>query len=188
VIKAIIFDFFDVIRQDAFHAWMRNHNYTRDDAPGDVSRRLDIGQINVEQFFQELAQISGQSLAELKLEFSKNEVFDQNVIDLIRRLKSKYVIALLSNSESLYLRNLLKENDIESLFDHVFISSEIGIAKPNKEIFEYALKQLSLDAGEVVFIDDQVRNIEAAESVGISGIVFKNAAQLEAELNKITGV
>lgn len=54
MIKAIIFDFFDVIRADAFHAWMRNHGFTRDDEAGRASERKDTGQIDQEEFCRQL--------------------------------------------------------------------------------------------------------------------------------------
>ena len=184
MIKAIIFDFFDVIRQDSFHAWMNNHGYTRDDAPGDVSRRMDIGEIDGEQFCSELAQISGQTVEEVKHEFSENEIFDYEVIEYANELGKKYPLALLSNSESSYLRNILIEKDLEKLFDVILVSSEIGVAKPDREMFEMAINKLDVAPGEAVFIDDQQKNIDAAKAVGIKGIRFQNLEQLKKDLGE----
>ncbi|MCA9328832.1 HAD family phosphatase [Candidatus Saccharibacteria bacterium] len=185
MIKAILFDFFDVVRQDAFHAWMNNHGYTRDDPPGEVSRRMDLGEINGRQFHEELAQISGQTTEELRAEFAENEKFDQGVIDYIVGLRNEFKTALLSNAESDYLRNILKEKDLEKLFDVILISSETGYAKPDKEMFEMALEKLGVQPGEAVFVDDQMKNVTAAEKVGIHGIQFQTHEQLKGELEKI---
>jgi epoxide hydrolase-like predicted phosphatase len=185
MIKAIIFDFFDVIRQDSFHAWMRIHGFTREDAPGDVSRRMDIGLIDGEQFCVELAQISGQTVEEVKYELSENERFDYGVIEYANELRKKYPLALLSNSESSYLRNILIEKDLEKLFDVILISSEIGVAKPDKEMFEMALSKLGVAPEEVVFIDDQQKNIDAAEKLGIKGIRFEDVDSLRKKMNEI---
>ncbi len=185
MIKAILFDFFDVIRQDAFHAWMNNHGYTRDDAPGDVSRRMDVGEIDGEQFCSELAQIAGQTVEEVKHEFSENETFDYGVIEYANELGKKYPLALLSNSESSYLRNILIEKDLEKLFDVILISSEISVAKPDREMFEIALNKLGITPEEAVFIDDQQKNIEAAKALGIKGIRFQDLEQLKKDLSKL---
>jgi HAD superfamily hydrolase (TIGR01509 family) len=185
MIKAILFDFFDVIRQDAFHAWMNNHGYTRNDAPGDVSRRMDLGIINGEQFVKELAVISGQTLEEIRVEFAQNERFNHEVISYIEELKEKYLIALLSNAESDYLRNILSEHELDSLFDLVLISSEVGMAKPDKEMFELALDKLGVTAGETIFIDDQQKNIDAAEKIGIRSIRFEDVDTLRKAMDEI---
>lgn len=185
MIKAIIFDFFDVIRQDAFHAWMSIHGFTREDPAGEVSRRLDTGIINMDQFYQELAQLSGQTTQDLLNEFAQNEKFNHEVIDYIRELRKSYKTALLSNAESDYLRNILNEKELEQLFDIILISSEIGIAKPDPKMFELALTRLNIHADEAVFIDDQLKNIHAAESVGIKGIQFEDIDKLREALGAI---
>lgn len=185
MIKAILFDFFGVIRQDAFHMWLENHGYTRNDAPGDVSRRMDLGQINGEQFVAELAEISGQTLEEINAEFAQNERFNNEVISYVEELKEKYLIALLSNAESDYLRNILSEHELDLLFDIILISSEIGIAKPDKEMFELALDKLGVTAGESIFVDDQQKNIDAAEKLGIKGIQFEDIDSLRKSMDEI---
>ena len=69
------------------------------------------------------------------------------------------------------------------MFDAVVISGEVGMRKPEPEIFELALQRIGLPAAECVFIDDIARNIVAAEQVGLVGIVHRTfeetAAQLE---------
>jgi HAD superfamily hydrolase (TIGR01509 family) len=185
MIKAIIFDFFDVVRQDAFHAWMNNHGFTRADAAGDISRRIDLGEITIEQFYGELASITGQTLEEIKIEFAENEKFNREVIEYIEELKETYPIALLSNADADFLRKLLTQHELERLFNVVLISSELGVAKPDREMFKHALNALGVEPKETVFIDDQQKNIDAAEALGIRGIRFEGVVQLRAEMNKI---
>lgn len=183
--KAILFDFFDVIRQDAFHAWMGIHGYTRDDAPGEVSQRMDKGEISLDEFYDELANISGQNVKEVKAEFADNEEFNEAVIELIESLKGKYILALVSNSDAEFLKKLLAKHDLNRLFDKVFISGEMGIAKPSHKFFDYVLNKLQLSAEEVLFIDDQQKNIVAASERGIKGIQFQSADQLKREMDGI---
>lgn len=186
MIKAIIFDFFGVVRQDAFHAWMRNHGYTRDDAPGQVSRRMDTGQISLAEFYKELAEISGQTLEEIHAEFAANEKFNVDVIAYIRSIKNKYKPGLLSNSEGAYLRSQLKRGELEGLFDVVLASADVGYAKPDKEFFQLMLEKLAVKPTEAVFVDDQQKNIDAAAgSVGMKTILFEDTEQFIRGLEKI---
>ena len=66
--------------------------------------------------------------------------------------------------------------DLFSLFDGLVFSGTIGMAKPNRDIFEYILNRYDLRAEESVFIDDAPINIAACEAVGIRGILFDGSA------------
>lgn len=184
-IKVVIFDFFDVIRQDAFHAWLDNHSYTRNDPPGDISRRMDKGLISVDKFFEELANFSNQDIDDLKKEFSNSRQFNDQLIKYIHEIKRGYKIALLSNSSGPHLRSVLSEKGILNLFDELFISGEIGHAKPDPEIFIFALEKLSITPEQSVFIDDQEVNTKTAEELGMRAIVYKNFIDFKDKLEEI---
>lgn len=68
------------------------------------------------------------------------------------------------------------------LFDGLVISGPIGIAKPDPRIFSHLLDTHSLEARELLFVDDRAKNVEAARALGIDGVVFESAAGLRAEL------
>lgn len=59
---------------------------------------------------------------------------------------------------------------LESVFETLVISGEVGLRKPDPEIYRLTAKRLDLPADECVFIDDLDRNVEAAEQVGMLGI------------------
>jgi 2-haloacid dehalogenase len=70
-------------------------------------------------------------------------------------------------------------------FDGIVISGEERLIKPDPRIFHVLLQRYALEAGETVFIDDQVANVEAAESVGLLGIRFVDGPQLRADLRSL---
>ena len=74
--------------------------------------------------------------------------------------------------------------DIFELTAGQFWSCEIGKIKQDEGFFSELLEELGLDAQEVIFVDDNNLNIEAAAKVGIAGIQFKDAGQLKSELEK----
>lgn len=73
-----------------------------------------------------------------------------------------------------------------SWFKDIVVSGEIGVIKPDRKIYEYAIDRFNLKTPEYsVFIDDRMENIEAAAEFGIKGIHFKNPEQLKSDLKNL---
>lgn len=106
------------------------------------------------------------------------------LIELIKKLKNKYRIGLLSNN-SLTLREKLKEDNILDLFDEIIVSAEVGYQKPQSEIFDILFKKLNVEPNEVVFIDDSLKSLEGADKIGYTPILFKNNELFKKELSNI---
>jgi epoxide hydrolase-like predicted phosphatase len=89
---------------------------------------------------------------------------------------------LLSNSWSTshYDRALLAE-----LFDAVVISAEVGLHKPQPEIYLLASKRLSAEPEQCVFIDDLRENCAGAEAVGMTAVLHRDVATSVARLEKL---
>ena len=79
----------------------------------------------------------------------------------------------------------IKRFGLNRLFSKIYCSADLGMAKPNKDIFEYALKDLGKKEQDVIFIDNQEINVEMANSLGIKTIHFKGIGQLKKELTKM---
>lgn len=99
-------------------------------------------------------------------------------------MKPKYKIAICSNTVSDLFYELLDKNHIRELFDVIVTSSEIGMVKPNPDIYKHVLSKLNVEADEALFIDDRLRNIDGAKAVGIEGIVFSDTNVLIEDLKK----
>jgi putative hydrolase of the HAD superfamily len=91
-------------------------------------------------------------------------------------------LGLLSNF-STDLRALLSQQDLLRRFDHIAISAEIGIMKPEAAAYRAILNMLALPATTCIFIDDQPTNVIAAQSLGLHGIVFCDTAACLAALD-----
>lgn len=182
--KALIFDFADVIHTDIFHAWMTKYGYKREGKLEEASRLCDRGVITLDDFFQKLSEASNQPAQSIQAEFKEFAKVDDQIVDLIKKLRIQYKIALLSNAHTQYLRPLLKKHDLEILFDEIIISSEVHLIKPEPEIFLLILKKLAITADQAIFIDDFEMNTKAAESLGIKSIWYQNSSQLKEVLLK----
>ena len=90
--------------------------------------------------------------------------------------------AILSNMGDSVHANIEHEFDWLSRFDVLVWSYQLGIAKPDPEIYRHVLKELGTEPEETIFIDDKKVNIVAALALGMKGILFTSATQLHAEL------
>jgi putative hydrolase of the HAD superfamily len=94
-------------------------------------------------------------------------------LKLIKALKNKYRIYLLSNTNNIHIDAFKKQQgnakweDFCNLFDKMYLSHEVGLRKPNAEIFKHILTEQKLKAEEVFFIDDSPQHIEGAKKLGI---------------------
>lgn len=95
-------------------------------------------------------------------------------LHLLQQLKTGHRIFLLSNTNDIhiqYINNYLKEtfgiNDLSGYFEKVYLSYEVGMRKPDAEIFELVLSENNLDPNETLFIDDSIQHIEGAKKLGI---------------------
>lgn len=183
MIKAIIFDFFDVFRTDAYKAWLKTNDIPHEGEYFEASRQMDLGNITTDEFLERLSKLSGREVTLEEVDGAAT--VDGAVVEIARGLKDNYRVALLSNAPSAFIRELLATHDLEQLFHEVIISSEVGMVKPSAEIFEYTLAQLGVPASETVFIDDNPGHVAAAEKVGITGIQFHSADQLKTALKKL---
>ena len=89
---------------------------------------------------------------------------------------------LLSNAWDDLRSILINRWRIEDAFHDVIISAEVGLAKPNPDIYRLALERLQVTPFEAVFVDDFIENIQSAREVGMHAIHFRNSEQARDEL------
>ncbi|MBD5452132.1 MAG: HAD family phosphatase [Lachnospiraceae bacterium] len=115
------------------------------------------------------------------------EPFDY-AVGMIEDLKAKGLkVYLLSNypKELFTLHTECGRFPFIDKVDGKVVSGFVQLVKPDREIYEYLLKEYDLKAEECVFIDDRQENVEAAKEIGINGIWFWNYEQAWEELEKI---
>jgi putative hydrolase of the HAD superfamily len=111
---------------------------------------------------------------------------DERMLAAVRRARGAGIrTGLLSNSmgHGRYDRSLFPE-----LFDGVVISGEVGLHKPQPEIFELGAERIGLPPEECVFVDDLRENCEAAEALGMTAVLHRGADTTLPELERLLDV
>jgi len=150
--------------------------------------RATVGEITTEEHWQAVQQdlgLSDEELEGFKEEFWGGDVLDEVLVEFIRGLGLHYTTALLSNAWD-DLRGVMEEVwEIDEIFNHIFISAEIGLAKPDDGIYQHVIQEVGNHAGEMVFIDDFPENVKAARQNGLNAIHFRSREQALGELREV---
>jgi putative hydrolase of the HAD superfamily len=108
-------------------------------------------------------------------EFMKYVYLDEYAEPMLRSLHGKYKLGIVSNyviPECVY--ELLKNHDLDALFDVVVVSGAVNKRKPSKEIFNQTLNALSVSASETVFVGDTMdADVEGPKAVGMKTVYIK---------------
>ncbi len=97
---------------------------------------------------------------------------DNGFIDFAERIKGKYDLVLLSNDVSEWSEYTVTHFGIEKYFKHRTVSAEVKCRKPDLKIYDLTLEAIGKAPSECIFIDNDVKNLLAAEEVGISTVLF----------------
>ena len=185
--KVIFFDFFGVISTEVAVVYFKNKfdEKLAQKIKDKIFVRADAGEISEEETYKLISLETGDSYQNIYDEWHKLPHIKEDMVQYIEELKKDHKVYLLSNAISSYLRKILKDHDLERLFDKIFISAEFKKIKPNPDFFEYVIEDLKLDPKDCVMIDDNPQNIAGAESIGINGIVFKDVNSLKESIKNL---
>lgn len=140
---------------------------------------LETGKISEEDFFIAFTNMCGTNLTKEQIIKAWNAMlghFPKDRIELLKELKKKYKLFLFSNTNKIHFdafHQLFKEQiggEFDDFFVKAYYSHTLHQRKPNKEAFEFILKEQALKAEETLFIDDTEGNIEPAKALGMQAV------------------
>ncbi|HTE10961.1 MAG TPA: HAD family phosphatase [Chitinophagaceae bacterium] len=147
----------------------------------------ETGKIDDAAFVKGIQQIAGKPITEQEIIAAWNALlldFPLERIALLERLKKRYRIFLLSNTNSLHYRafqqalHALTGKTLEDIFEKTYFSHTSHLRKPNAAFYQMVLDENNLNAGETLFIDDTASNFSGAEEVGIQVLHLKSPMQI----------
>ena len=197
MIRAIIFDFGRVVTAQKpaslFHQYedelgLARNSINRIMFDSEAWQKLLVGRITSEEYWRVIGpQMGLHTVNETRAfyrRYREDEHISVDVRQILKQLYGRYKLALFSNAPP-GLDRWLVEWGIRDLFDVVFSSAEEGLAKPDPEAYRAVLKRLGVEPHEAVFVDDTRENVEAAQALGLQGIVFTTAEALTGELDRL---
>jgi putative hydrolase of the HAD superfamily len=111
--------------------------------------------------------------------FTRNEP----VCALVPRLRPRYRLLLLSNTNDLHARQFTAQfAEVFAHFDKLVLSFEVGLRKPSPDLFAYCERVAGVPPGAVLFIDDLPSNVEGARDYGWQGLVYRPGTDLAPQL------
>ena len=141
-----------------------------------IFQKFELGEMTAEEFRTAIRENSTVTLTDEEIDALWNAMLleiPREKLELILDLRGKYMVYLLSNTNSIHWDYVCKNAfnyrgfRVKDYFEETFLSYEMHLAKPDKAIFEKVLQDANLLAEETLFIDDSEANCKAAEEVGI---------------------
>ena len=187
-IKTVIFDCFGVLIISGRPLLLRDYPDKKDQIY-DLQVRSDYGMISRQEYSELVADIVGLSAAEVEQKYWNINQRNENVIDWIKSLKKhgNYKIALLSNIGPGWIDDFISKTEMDQMFDEIILSGDVMMTKPSPEIFKYAITKMAVEPNECLFIDDTMKNIESAQLVGMTGVLFGTFDQAKSDVEIILG-
>lgn len=137
---------------------------------------------------QSILKITDHQLVDLKSDFWRYDFVDEQLVSVLMALRPKYSTYILSNAWE-GTRSILYQNYniIEGeTVDRIFFSYELGLAKPDPNIFKTVSRMINLEFDKIMFIDDFEENIKSANDLGMNTIHFKDPALIISRLKGMT--
>jgi epoxide hydrolase-like predicted phosphatase len=144
-----------------------------------------LGSIPEEEHWQAIGEklnLSPEDLQAFQTAFWAGDRPDQVLLQFIDALRPVYQTGLLSNAWSGARASVQEHYHLLDVFDVTVFSAEVGLAKPDAKIYQGILSKMGAQPEEAIFVDDVPVNIEAAQALGIHGVVFKTSEQTQKDI------
>ena len=145
---------------------------------------IETGKISPVEFRDLIREVAQKTISDAEIDTAWNALIlhlPQYRIEILKNLQVNYRLFLLSNTNKIhyddYSEVIKRENGIEGLeplFEKTYLSHEMGLRKPDPEIFQVVLSENNLVPKETLFIDDSPQHIASAKTLGIVAYHLEN--------------
>ena len=150
-----------------------------------VVRSFETGQLHPEVFAERLIEELALPVAaeEFLREFTywPKRLFP-GALQLVQRIPPRYVRATLCNTNALHWPRLMDDMKLATVFDRHFASHLINRIKPDEDAFQHVIEALGYPASEVLFLDDNKLNVDAAKMIGMKAVQVKGIGEAQKAL------
>jgi epoxide hydrolase-like predicted phosphatase len=151
-----------------------------------------IGLVDTQKIWQDIAEeldLSPEALQEFIEDFWDGDRLDKNLVEYLKSCRPRFTTALLSNAWTDARQAFANKFGIidKKTVDHIIISAEEGVAKPDERIYQILSEKVGYEFNQILFIDDFLENIRAAENLGMHTIHYQPNMDLINTIESILG-
>ncbi len=203
-ITTLIFDFGGVLINLDIHQCIMNfkqlglknfEQYLNNFAQSGFFMQLEKGEINAEEFRSELRKLTKHPLTDQQIDEAWCSFLldvPKEKLDMLLELRKRFRVVLLSNTNIIHFPNSEREmylkngKKMDDYFDKCYLSYEMKMAKPDKEVFENILASEKVEAHACLFLDDGIKNIQEANRQGMQTYLVREHEDLSFLLDRET--
>ena len=185
--KLVIFDCFGVVFDEVAVRFFNNH-FKPDEAAVLKDKYFtpaDLGEIEYDEIFEKMSAELNWDKAQLLDEWNSYFHLRQEMVTLIKQVKQKADVVLLSNAPKGLVEKLFSEKGIDTLFDSMTVSANVKMIKPSPEIYRYCVESTGKKYDEIFMIDDSEPNLKYLPEIGITPILFESVEKLYDKLQEL---
>lgn len=194
--KAVIFDWGGVLMRTVDykprHHWDEKLGLPKGSVENVVHgstawRQAEQGEISPHDYWLAIGQqlhLTPTQIPQLRRDFYRGDRLTEDLISLMTNLRARGVLIGLLSNNSLELLDTLSAEHLNSLFDALVISAQIGILKPEAGAYHAILEQLGVSPSQALFIDDTQVNLDGALAIGMTALRFEPDTDLRARVDE----
>ena len=195
---ALLFDLgrvvIDVDLTKVFACWAGHAGCEPSDLAGryavdDVYFDHERGKISDEAFFDNLRRRLGITISDQQFLEGWNSIFAgemQGIVPLLKRASEHLPLYAFSNTNRAHVATFTKAYaELLGHFREIYLSSTIGLRKPDAEAFDHVVNAMGVPASRIVFFDDLAENIKGARARGLKAIHVTSIADIAAALTTL---
>ena len=191
MIKAIIFDAYGVLITDALVPMIEARRTTDPDGArqaSDLLRATSRGLVVYGDFVEQMADIMGMNAGALQRIADSGEAKNAPLLGFILELRRQYKTAVLSNISMQGFWRRFSREELNTYFDVVVPSAEIGFIKPEPEAYTITAEKLGVAPDQCIMVDDRQACVDGARAVGMQAILYQSLQELAEELARFGAV
>ena len=173
--KLIIFDCFGVIFEEVAPTFLKK--FLDENKALTIKEELfvpaDLGQISYDELLDNMAKALKLDKAKMVEEWNSMFIPRTSILPVVKALGERHDVILLSNAPYGVVEEQFEKHGLTPLFKKMFISCNLGLAKPDKEIYLHCVRETGKSYDEIYMIDDNWGNLEHLPEIGITPIHYK---------------
>ena len=160
-------------------------------APSDIAARFaadeiyfdhERGKVTDEEFFDNLRRLLGIAITDEQFLEGWNSIFAgemDGIVPLLERASQHLPLYAFSNTNRAHIAAFTRDYaEVLKPFREIYLSSTIGLRKPDAEAFDHVVNAMGVPASRIVFFDDLADNVESARSLGIKAVQVKSSRDI----------